>query len=77
MNLSKVPAQVLSYELMEYFDEEFNSYNDTIKDALEKNGEEIVHCEHEFETVAGVTVLNSLVIWTTTKVGTVLRVSLL
>jgi len=73
MNLDKVPKEIQDYELMEYCDDEFNFYHDTVKDELVRNGEDIEACEYDIDVSSGKTVIKHIVIWTKTKVYTILH----
>ena len=70
MNYANLPKEVLEFKLMEYCDEYMNILTDTVKDELDKNGEDIENYVVDF---AKDNSIDSLVIWTKTKVFTLLR----
>jgi len=73
MNLDKVPKEVLEYELMEYCDNDFNFYHDTVRVELERNGEDVEACEYDLDLSSGNTKINHIAIWTKSKVFTIIH----
>jgi hypothetical protein len=73
MNFANMPEEILNYELMEYYDENFNAFHDTIRDALTHNGEDVVDFDYKYSKDGDKVVIQKLVIWTATKVFSIIH----
>ena len=73
MNYKNLPDAILNYELMEYYDDDFNCMHDTIKDVLEQNGEDVEDADYKYVTTSNGVNISKLIIWTKTKVYTIVH----
>lgn len=73
MNYNNLPDDILNYKLMEYCDDDFNFMQDTIKDVLDQNKEDVEDCDYKYTTTSNGVNISKLVIWTKTKVYTILN----
>lgn len=73
MNFNGLPEDILEYKLMEYYDENFNAFQDSIKDALTTNAEDVVDFDYNYSKKGDGIVIQKLVIWTATKVFSIIH----
>lgn len=73
MNFNGLPEDILEYKLMEYYDENFNAFQDSVKDALTANAEDVVDFDYKYSRKGEEIVISKLVIWTATKVYSIIH----